>query len=249
MPEFLSGDLDRVSMASVLQLLEMEGHHGRLRVGEGFVQLGDGSVVDASFAGLTGSDAAIEALVRARGGFVVDDDAKEGAGPGVGVQFLVLESCRLLDDLDRFGTMVPAAGLQAEGPLGALLAAADGARTFAALAHACELPVVTVLPAFVDAVEQGVVKGGYAADRADLQLLEVRAAVDVAPAPEVAAAPAPPAAPEASFDDLLFDARKHARARRYDEALRALRAALAQRPDSRIAQQNLRRVQELADTR
>ncbi len=240
MPEVLSGDLDRVSLASVLQLLELEGHHGKLSVGNGHMQMIDGSLVGASFHGLEGRDAAVEALVRARGRFVVDDEAEEWSGKAVGVQYLILESCRVLDDLERFGTMAPPAGQSMEGPLSSLLVDADGKRTFASLVAATGMPVVHALPPFMEAVERGHIRGQPTAAHADLELLWIRA-TDL-PAPT-------PLAPkiEGSFDDLVFEARKHVRGRQYDAAAQTLRAALELRPDSRIAQQNLRRVLALGE--
>jgi hypothetical protein len=223
-----------------MQLLELEGHHGKLSIGDGHLRMIDGSLVGASFLGLDGRDAAVEALVRARGRFVVDDEAEEWGGAAVGVQYLILESCRVLDDLERFGTMAPPPGLSIGGLLSPLLSLADGERTFASLIASTGVPVVHALPPIVEAVEQGHLRGQPTRAVSDLELLWVRASAPAAPVPEVAK-------PKGSFDDLVFAARKHVRARQYDDAARSLRAALEQRPDSRIAQQNLRRVLELGE--
>lgn len=243
MPDVLWGDLDRVGLASILQLLELEGHHGRVVVEGGHLLLIDGQVVGGAYLALDGIDAAVEALVRARGGFVVTDGTEEASGRGVGVQHVVLESCRILDDLERFGAMAPAAGLSAEGPLGRVLAAADGERTLADLIVGTEQTVVHVLPAYVQALEAGAVRGTYTSRADDLERLEVRGAPPSAPA--AASAPAGPVDDPSDFDDLVFDARKLVRQRRFDEAVSTLERALRLRPDSRIVQQNLSRVLEL----
>ncbi len=261
MPELLSGDLDRVSLASILQLVELEGHHGPVRIPSGQLDFIDGSLVRARFLSLTGRDAAVESLVRARGRFVVDEQMEEIDGEAMPLQHLILDSCRILDDLQRFGTLVPERPNRTpdQPVLVRLLqpVQAGSEVTFAALLAQTGVCAVEGVDVIVDAVESGVVRVKSSTRSDDLRLLDVREASAVEPIEQTRPASAPPVPPadraartvdpvvEMSFDDLVFSARRCVRERRYADAEAALERALSIRPDSRIAQQNLKRVRTL----
>ncbi|MCB9676420.1 MAG: DUF4388 domain-containing protein [Alphaproteobacteria bacterium] len=247
MHELLTGDLDRVALSSIVQLMEIEGHHGPVHVASGQLDFIDGRLVRARFLDLEGIDAAVEALVRARGVFRVSASSEDLEGKAVPVQSIVLESCRLMDDLQRYGSLVPERPQQAlDGTVGRVLRAADGERTIAALLAHTGVPVVHAVDPLVDAIDHGRIRARSSTRLDDLRLLDVRASVEVHVAAEVVAAPEPAApAPTGSFDDLVFEARRLVRDRRFIDAENALRTAISMRPDSRIAHQNLSRVLSL----
>lgn len=242
--DVLSGDLDRVSLASVLQLLEMEGHQGTLVLAEGELGFVGGSLVSARFLGLEGANAAVEALVRARGWFSVHDGGEELEGQAVSIQSLVLESCRLLDEIHRVGGMAPLRPTAVPAGLETVLGKADGLTPLVELIAAAEAHVTAIIDPVCDAMYAGTLKGKPTSEADPVRRLEVRADRPVVTGPE----PTSPEVPLAAFDDLVFDARRYVRERRFDDAIAALQGALRQRPDSRIAQQNLNRVLKLRES-
>ncbi len=231
----LAGNLDAVSLVSVLQLAESDGLTGTLHAGGGTFTLYDGALVGASYHGLEGFDAAVEALIRAGGPFRIVAEPVAPATPIAALNSLIVESFRLIDDLHRFGPMVLPEGLLDGLPT-------DGRSTVADLLHAGGLHVTAVIPALGKLQEAGDLRPLTVEAPIDLDRLRHRDTSSSTPA----AAPAAPTPVEgSSFDDLLFEARKLTRQRRFDEAIARLQAALDLRPDSRIAAQNLKRIQAL----
>lgn len=241
MLECIRGDLDRVSFASVLQLVEMEGHDGPVEVANGLLNFIGGQLVKARFLDLDGPSAAVEALVRAKGPFVVRASTVEVTGSPVSVQHLILDSCRLVDDLRRYGVLVPEATREAPAGLEAVLAKADGRRSLASLIALSGVPVVRCLDLAIAAIDRRQVVTRKSDQVDDLELLDVR------PTAIEKTTVVPPSVPQGSFDELVFQARKLVRDRRYDDAEAALVQAVALEPGSRIAQQNLKRIQDLKE--
>ncbi|MEZ4316263.1 MAG: DUF4388 domain-containing protein [Myxococcota bacterium] len=262
MAEVLRGDLSGVSLASLLQLVELECFCGELSLSSGELGFHNGDLVQARFLGLSGLDAAIEALVRARGPFaLVQEGATSGEILGQTAS-LVIESCRLQDELERMGPasveVVDAGRLS--GELTQLVAALAHSGSVAAGIAKSGTHVVHVVDPLIEAVEVGAVRWGDANRPDDLRLLLVGAG-EVLPVPAPTTSIAEPLPEEepmpvagasregtVSFDDLVFDARRHVRNRAWDEAESALRQALEIRPGSKIVAQNLNRVRSLRTT-
>ena len=267
MPEAFQGQLSAVSLAGILQLAESEYICGWLQVGTGRLGLYNGSVTKADYGTLTGVAAAVEALIREGGEFRLEP-GNEAVGSAIATPInLVLESCRVQDELDRLAGDVlrPAEGVSPPASHSALAPfwkVCDGTRSVARLIHDEDLPVCGTVDALISALERG-----------DLQLVSgsddtaemLRRESTLPPAPPAAAAQspvrspveetapvvAPPAVEKASpfdgmtFDDLMFLARKEVRRRDFDRAEDALLQALSLSPGSRIAVQNLNRVRSL----
>ena len=267
MPEAFQGQLSAVSLAGILQLAESEYICGWLQVGTGRLGLHNGAVTQASYGTLTGVAAAVEALIREGGEFRLETGDDAVGSPIATPMNLVLESCRMQDELDRLAGDVlrPVDGASppaADTPLAPFWKACDGTRSVARLLHDEDLPVCGTVDALLGALERGELeKIGRTEDTAEL----VRRASTIsstasspapaAPAPtstvvEVSApssVPEPDASPFAgmSFDDLMFLARREVRRRDFDRAEGALLQALSLSPGSRIAVQNLNRVRSL----
>ncbi|MCA9567130.1 MAG: DUF4388 domain-containing protein [Myxococcales bacterium] len=241
MPDvLLAGNLGAVSLASLLQLADSDGLTGCLNVGGGELDLYDGVLVGARFHGLDGMDAAIEALVRASGPFRIDDVTRPPGTALMATHSLIVESFRVVDDLHRFGPMVLAEGTTEALP-------ADGQRPVARLVTDHGLQLVRVLPALSALQDAGRLRPLAHAGPVELEHLQIGGA----PAPVEMPTPVVetgPVVPALGFDDLLFQARRLARQRRFDEAIAHMNAALEQQPGSRIALQNLKRIQTLQNT-
>lgn len=235
----LSGNLGSISLASILQLADSDGLTGLVQAGGGELSLFDGMVVEASFHGLEGVDAIIECMVRSAGPFVLLDTPHAPATALMQTHSLIVESFRVVDDLHRFGPMVLPEGVTEALP-------SDGERSVVELVQAHGLHLCTVLPALASLQDAGGLRPLRSTGPVELEDLQIQGeatASSVAPAP--AAPPAPRIDPTLGFDDLLFEARRLARQRRFDEAIEAMNAAMALQPDSRIAHQNLKRIQAL----
>lgn len=267
MPEAFRGELSSVSLSGLLQLVESESLHGRLDFPRGALSLCNGLVSGAEYRALTGTQAVVEALIRARGSFVFTTgvDVPQGAlGQTLG---LVMESCRVMDEFERIGPLhlELADGFDRSAmdnlDLKLFARTLDGTRPTATLIAERDLPLVTTLPWLSMHLESGGLKTAGQTDLAAVDtLLEADAGAaptenggsNKAPAEEPTTAPNTPApAPQRvdtdgrSFDDLIFEARFQARRRDYGSAEQSLLAALELRPGDRIAAQNLSRVRSL----
>lgn len=256
MPEALRGDLEHVSLASLLQLAETEYLCGVMSLDRGSVEIYNGEVVSAEYMGLSGSQAVIEALLRAAGDFsleTIEESSKTGA---VGtVMNLVLESCRLQDEAERLAplALVATAGFQPEqAHLKKLASHLDGKHSLGAAITRSGVPLTPVLDEILAAFDDGRIlsrgrvghEGSVADMLADSGEAEVEEVAEE-PTPQPTS-PAPEPEPETrSFDDLVFEARRKTRSRDYAEAEALLEAALRLRPGHRIAVQNLNRIKSL----
>ena len=268
MPEAFQGQLSAVSLAGILQLAESEYICGWLQVGTGRLGLHNGAVTRADYGSLTGVAAAVEALIREGGEFRLETGNDAVGSPIATPMNLVLESCRVQDELDRLAgdVLVPVEGAPApaaDSPLAPFWKACDGARSVARLLHDEDLPVCGTVDALLGAMERGDMRRVAGTDdtaellRRESSLTQASPPSEPAPrseparAPvadvEPAVAPMPEASPfeGMSFDDLMFLARKEVRRRDFDRAEDALMQALSLSPGSRIAVQNLNRVRSL----
>lgn len=247
MPDVLRGDLGGVSLASVLQLIELECFCGDLLLPAGEFRFHNGALVGGTYLALRDADAAVEALVRARGRFSLVAEVRLEQPAIAQISQLVIESCRILDELERLAParLVVVDRSVARGELGRLLDAVPEHGTMAAALVAEELHVVRVLDPLLRAIDQRAVELGPV-EPIPLSTLHV-GGIDRPRrvAPEVAATPPPAPTAGPSFDDLVFDARKHVRNRAWEAAEAALRRALELRPGSPIVSQNLNRVRSL----
>lgn len=269
MGEALRGNLDRVSLSGVLQLLESESLHGRLRLDRGEIASRNGALTEARYRGLTGVVAVLEALVTARGSFTFDDAADVPNGSLGSTPGLVMESCRIIDDLERLG---PIHFARADGwapkiddlDLRLFARALDGTRPAVDLIAERDLHVVPTVRWLEARAAARELRPMGQTEVSALERLRAITAAAAVTAPATAdrrpAAPAPapaPAAPIAAAitpeaggaDDLIFEARSASREGRYEDAERALLQALSLRPGDRIAAQNLTRVRRLIENR
>lgn len=261
MPEALRGELGLVSLASVLQLAESEYLCGDVVLRGGTIELHNGNIVAASFADCSGVSGAVEALLRASGTFRVQTRQARAAGASIAnAMSVVLESCRLQDELERLGGQVLRArdGFTGSERIAGIVSRLDGERALARHMLDAGCAIAPCLDELVDAVERGdLIETGAEDAEAVAALLagpdtaDDTPAVNDAPqaeatedeAPERAAPPAPPAG--VSLDDLIFDARREARRRHYDRAEELLEQALQLAPGDRILAQNLNRIRSL----
>lgn len=247
MPELLSGSLRAVGLPSLLQLAETEGLSGRLALhGAGEVQLRDGLPVAARCEGLEARAALMEL-------FLVDVDRfslhavevlPDGAPLGEVLE-LVMEGCRLADEWSRLApcpiTTAPADPVP--GAAGALLAALDAGQPLERGRRAAGLARAACVDPILDLVEQGRLRLG-----APLPLPADPPAPSPAPAPGLPQPQSPPVAPAAApldYFTALERGRAQLRDRDHDGAEASFQAALAARPDDRVARQNLARARQL----
>lgn len=257
MPEALRGELGLVSLASVLQLAESEYLCGDVVLRGGTIELHNGNIVAASFADCSGVSGAVEALLRASGTFRVQTRQARAAGASIATAMsVVLESCRLQDELERLGGQVLRArdGFTGSERIAGIVSRLDGERALARHMLDAGCAIAPCLDELVDAVERGdLIETGAEDAEAVAALLAgpdtpavndaLQAEATEDEAPERAAPPAPPAG--VSLDDLIFDARREARRRHYDRAEELLEQALQLAPGDRILAQNLNRIRSL----
>lgn len=262
MPEAFRGELDSVSLAGLLQLMESESLHGRLEVPGGSISVSNGLVTAADYRGLSGAVAAVEALVRARGTFVFHAGVEVPASPIAQTLGLVMESCRIVDELERIGPLhlertdeLDRSALE-DLDLRLFARALDGSQPVVELVAARELHVAPTLTWLAEQLELGALREVGQTDISALDRVLARESRATTPAPAPRAPTPMPGgrqqAPDAasataglSYDDLIFAARSQARNRDYHAAEQSLLAALALHPGDRIAAQNLSRVRSL----
>ena len=263
MPEALRGDLSFVRLSSLLQLAEAEGANGVLRLGsDGEIRFSRGEIVAATAGPLAGYSAVRTLFFVSSGPFVLEmsqvDPNSERVPTLVPVTRAVLDGVRLLDEWARIGPMVLAAQgtlPPVQPPADGIVAALDGKTPLQSLILKVKASPGLVVDPLLDLIEGGA-------------LQEVAPPVDLIPWPGVAAlmdatpvtTPAPtPAAPHSApgatlttpsaldYDQLLLDGRRLLREGDFEGAETVFLAAVAVRPDDRIAAQNLRRVRQLRE--
>lgn len=259
MPEALRGDLSYVRLSSLLQLAEAEGATGALSFpGTGEIRLSRGDIIEAVAGPLSGYPAVRTLFFVPSGPFRLDvsevapDPDAPRLPPLVPVTRAVLDGVRLLDEWARIGGMI----LSATGPLptlaspaAELMAMLDGARPLQALVLEARVSPALIVDPVLDLLEEA-------------HLDEVAEAAPHVPWPGISALqsagqPAIPANPTIpaqtiltgagapDYDQLLEDGRRLLREADFEAAESAFMAALAARPDDRIAAQNLRRARQL----
>ncbi|MES2638934.1 MAG: DUF4388 domain-containing protein [Myxococcota bacterium] len=233
MPEILRGDLQAVGLSTVLQAVEAEGLTGKISVPRGEIEVHMGNVVSARVANLGGIDALMELFLQPGGTFVVHTAEVVPAVALGPLTTLVLDGCRLLDEWQRIAAsaLLPTG----TGPLPATLARLtphlDGRTAIRDGVTTAGEWRCRVIDPLIQALEDG-------------RLSQHDAVVSPA------AAPAPPVDTPTPGDDTSFDAtidtaRRLVREGRLGEARAAFERALVDRPNDRIALQNLRRLAAL----
>lgn len=231
MPEQLRGQLPPFQLASLLQLIEADGLSGWLALAGGRIGFHDGRVVAAVHGGFSGRLALSALLMDADGAFAFHDDDPPEAGASLGsAAWMVMEAAQLADEWQRIAAkIVVSDGWTPDDPsVQLLIPELDGDVTLSEARQLAGLPIAAVLSPVEAALAAGTLR-------------EARP-----PDPERASKTVTPR--ELSFFDLLDEGRSLIREQRYRAAEAAFRRALMLRPDDRTAQQNLRRVCELATT-
>ncbi len=226
----LSGDLSIVSLASVFQLVEAECITGRLELeAGGVVSFFAGRPVGAKYGPAEGVPAILDAFVREPASFTLTT-AAVAQGPAVGaVLGLIMEGCRLSDEWKRLAFQVLAVGhrerVAALGPVAQALAQQlNGGRAVELAVDRAGLPRSAAVDPLLAMIDEGVVH-------------------------EVTSPP-PPLREHgplsvAGFSEAMELGRQALRNGAYADAAVAFEAAVALRPEDRVAAQNLRRVREL----
>jgi hypothetical protein len=254
MAELLRFRLERVRLPSILQLVESEGLTGRISLPGGEILLLDGGVVGARTGDLEGRPALGELFLVASGQASLEDHPSRGASLGP-MMSLVIDGCRRADDWERFGALVlgPAAGARLpEAPdRRRVIEGFDGKLAVFEVVDRLGIHASILIDVVAEALETGLlVEAGpplldafVARRRPDDTPLDAFPPLQAAPAPAPPTPRPEPATPsDDRFGSLLELGRSHLRNGRMGEAEEAFLAALAERPDDRIAAQNLKRL-------
>lgn len=219
--ELFRGDLQDVGLNSLAQLAQAEALSGWIRVdGRGEVTLVRGRLTGAACGALRGVEALRELMFLREGRYVVLRGRPPAGEPLAGVVHASMDAYRLREEWSRLAGQalrrVDPRWRPSGHPVDRLVAALDGRRGLAELVAELGVAVTVILDPLLDALERGL--------------------VERAPPPVVAPEPNEPE----HLGDLVDRARELARAGQLDAAERALQRALAQRPDDRVIQQNLK---------
>lgn len=226
----LSGDLTLVSLPSILQLVEAECITGLLTVdGGGEVGFFAGRPVSARWGSVSGVAALLDVFVHDAPAFTLRTHAVPNGQPLGAVLGLIMEGCRLADEWKRLAFQCFAVAHRARAvELGevprTLLPHLDGGTVFELAVQRAGLARSAVIDPMLALIDEGVVH-------------------------EVTSPP-PPARDHgpltvAGFGEAMDRGRDALRGGAYTEAAAYFEAALALRPEDRVAAQNLRRVREL----
>lgn len=222
--EILQGDLFDVGLAALLQLAQYESLSGWLEVARrGVITLHKGQATGARCGELRGLYALRELLFHRGGRFSLRRGATEPAPGGVveNVTFALMDAYRMRDEFARVSdcTFRPASARPwpaGDAPLDRVVARCDGRRTLAQALQAAGEPWTPVIDPLLHAIAEGRL------ERADVIPLR-----DEVPATE-------------DFFELVDRGRDLMRQGEHRSAHAVLLRALAQRPDDRVVQQNLR---------
>lgn len=224
------GDLELVSLASVLQLIEGEAMTARLTLDVGGeATFHGGRPVGAVWREHTGAIAFLELFLRGGSQFTVTV-APVPAGPPLGaVVGLIMEGCRLADEWRRIAWQTYAAANRPRPPemdrVGeALLPHIDGRCTLEGVVDKARLPRSRAIDPLLALMEEGLI---YLATSAPPPIRD-HGPLDIA-----------------GFGEAMDQGRTALRAGDFDRARRLFTQALALRPEDRVAAQNLRRVEAL----
>lgn len=231
----LDGELQDISLPSLLQLAQAEAITGKLLLhGRGEIALLKGHVGAVVCGTLGGIEALRELAFHDRGRFSLVRCEPGGDRCADNITFALMDAYRLRDEWNRLaGATLRRIAERPWKPTGGLLDEVvldlDGRRTLAEILHHRPHGLTLVLDALLDALGLGLLE----------RVPTARTAAPVlALAPPIAA---PDPAPDpADFDALVERGRALFRTRELDAAEALLRQALALRPDDRAVQQNLR---------
>lgn len=230
----LRGDLRDISLPSLLQLAQAEAITGWIRItGRGEIALLKGQVGAVSCGSLSGVEALRELAFPADGRFTLARGEPGGARCADNITFALMDAYRLRDEWNRLAGVVlrPVADRPwkpSGGGLDDVVLDLDGRRTLAEILRGRPRCVTLLLDALLDAINLGLIE----------RVIGTRPAAP-APAPTLTLVE-PAVETSEDFDDLVERGRALARQGDLAAAEAALQRALAQRPDDRVVQQNLR---------
>ena len=257
----IAGETSDISLPTLLHLLEIESVHGRLHLGkEATIRLYQGSVVDATFGAHRGLAALREILFRESWSFEV---ILGPSAPGQAIErlpMIIMDAFHLRDEWSRIaGVVYRLVGDQRWCPTGAevdvYMDLLDGVQELRTIVAKVGAPTTLLVERVLEALTLGLIEKvdaplplGPQTMRPSLTAPAQRPEIEVVT--EALARPGPTPEEEAfiasaDFDDLLGFARKSMRRGDLATVEAAVRAALLLDPESRIAQQNLRRVLQL----
>ena len=216
----LAGELGRINLSSVLQLIRSDALDGRLVLDAGWIGLVGGQPVAASCGELDGELALLELFVQPSERFHLDATQSHQGEPLGDLIALLMDGCRLNDEWERTRDQGVAFGEGVELPEW-LQAAEEDLRAGYALevcARRSGVAGVEIVESVLELVELG-----------DARLVE---------------ASEPPL--ELDYYGALELGREHYRAKEWELARRAFQRALECRPEDRIATQNLRATERRA---
>ena len=248
MAEILRGELGRIRLSSLLQVVEGELLDASLRVEGGSLKFRYGQVVQAELGKLQRGLAVLE-LFWFRGPFVLEDWQGEGEVLAP-TMTLVMEGSRLLDEWSRlsWAWLLPVEGRECAG-MDVLVPLLDGRRSLEEVVVAAGLSRAMATDRCCSWLESGSLK--QRSHPVGPSLTTERKASTVATAaaltPAVAAAPAISSPPisAASYSDAIELGRRLLREGRLTDAEAAFGLALQFSPQDPVARQNLRWVTQV----
>ena len=247
MAEILRGELGRIRLSSLLQVVEGELLDASLSLTGGSVKFRYGQVVKAELGALQRGLAVLE-LFWFRGPFVLEDWQGEGE-PLAPTMTLVMEGSRLLDEWSRLSRayLVPVEGRECAG-MDALVPLLDGRRTLEEIVAAAGLSKAMATDRCCSWLEEGALKqlSRPVAPPITTEPSPVVPAPTAA-APKVVAAPGPaaPAISAANYAEAMDAGRRLLREGRLTDAEAAFGIALQFSPQDPVARQNLRWVAQV----
>ncbi|MEZ4385202.1 MAG: DUF4388 domain-containing protein [Nannocystaceae bacterium] len=242
----LSGDLGDISLPTLLQLVQIETISGWMTIdNHARIDVSRGHLVGARIGALTGVEALREILFQEGGTFQVLRGEPEGGDAIECVPFAVMDACRLRDEWDRIaGKILRMSGdhtWKATGTaVDAVMAAVDGERSIHEISVDLGQPPTLIVDGILDAMAMGLVSvaGSKPVDASlPAHVTLVEEALDGGDIFDEEDGE------EIDFYELLDRARTLLRSGELDAAETAVRRALRERPDDRVARQNLRAIQ------
>lgn len=250
----LVGEVSDISLPTLLHLLEIENVTGWLRLGDtAEISFYKGHVVDASIGSHRRLAALREILFQEDWTFEVVRGNADPGQPMHRLPFAMMDALHLRGEWSRIrGETYRLVGAQRWCPTGgeidALMDRLDGVRPLGELVAATGVPATLAVESVLEALTLGLVEKVAKVAKAT----KVEAVPEAADQSQASISPSAGLDPDlasfiatADFDDLLSFARKRMRSGDHATVEAAVRAALRINPESRIAQQNLRRVLQL----
>ncbi len=247
MAEILRGELGRIRLSSLLQVVEGELLDASLSLAGGSVKFRYGQVVKAELGALQRGLAVLE-LFWFRGPFVLEEWQGEGEALAP-TMTLVMEGSRLLDEWSRLSRcyLVPVEGRECAG-MNALVPLLDGRRTLEDIVAGAGLSKAMATDRCCSWLEEGSLKQLSRPIAAAVTMDRSGGTLPAAVAAPVAAATPAPAAPTVSaktYADAMDLGRRLLREGRLTDAEAAFGIALQFSPQDPVARQNLRWVAQV----